>query len=38
VVDFIIAELYSHSGKLPITQDATVTTVELFNAPAVGTA
>jgi hypothetical protein len=38
VVDFILAELYTHSGKVPITQDATVTTVELFDAPAVGTA
>lgn len=38
VVDFIIAELYHHSGKLPITQDATVSHVEQFDAPAVGTA
>ena len=34
----IICELYRHSGKLPVTQDATVTGVETFDAPAVGVA
>ncbi len=38
VVDFIIAELFMHAGKNPITQDATVSHVEYFNAPAQGTA
>lgn len=38
VVDFIIAELFNHSGKVPITQDATVSHVEYWDAPAVGTA
>lgn len=38
VVDFILVELYMHSGKLPVVQDATVTTVEFFDAPAVGVA
>lgn len=38
VVDAIICELYMHSGKVPITADATVSHTELFDAPAVGTA
>lgn len=38
VVNCIIAELYSLSGKAPVTQDATVSGSELFDAPAVGTA
>jgi hypothetical protein len=38
VVDFIIAELYQHDGKLPVVQDASVTLIELWDAPAVGTA
>lgn len=38
VVDAIICELYNHAGKVPITQDATVSHTELWDAPAVGTA
>lgn len=38
VINAIICELYNHNGKMPITQDATVTAVETFDAPAVGTA
>jgi hypothetical protein len=38
VVDFVLAELYRHNGKNPITQDATVSGTEIFDAPAVGTA
>jgi hypothetical protein len=38
VVDFIIAELYQHDGKLPVVQDASVTLLELWDAPALGTA
>lgn len=38
VVDFILAELYNHVGKVPVVQDASVTLTELFDAPAVGTA
>lgn len=38
VVDFIIAELYNHFGKLPIAQDASVSHIEYWDAPAVGTA
>lgn len=37
-VNAIICELYQHAGKLPLTQDTTVTTLETFDASAVGTA
>lgn len=38
VLNCIIAERYNHNGKLPITQDATVTDQKLKVSPAVGTA
>lgn len=38
VVDFILCELYNHSGKIPVTQDATVSHTEFWSSPAVGTA
>lgn len=37
-IDFLIAELFNHSGVEPITQHSTVAGSEIFDAPAEGTA
>jgi hypothetical protein len=37
-VDFLIAELFNHSGAIPITQHGTIVSNEIFDAPAEGTA
>lgn len=38
VVDFILCELSSHTGKSPVTADATVSHTKTLDAPANGTA